>query len=114
MLSMVERLARWGRRTGLPGTGAAEDGLAPQDREPATNEPIFRLRRWPSLPPTMHTAAVLRLLSVMSTRPVNRGWMLRHSGLQAEQIDKLLERLQRNAALEVIDPSGFGPLPARH
>jgi hypothetical protein len=113
MLSMVERLARWGRRTGQPSTAAAEDSRAAHDAESA-NEPIFRLRRWPSLPPTMHTAAVLRLLSVMSTRPVNRGWMLRHSGLQEEQIDKLIERLQRNAALEVIDPSGFGPLPARH
>ena len=108
MLSMVERLARWGRRTVQPETGAAEDSRSAQD------EPIFRLRRWPSLPPALHTAAVLRLLSVMSTRPVNRGWMLRHSGLQAEQIDDLLDRLQRKSALEVIDPSGFGPLPARH
>jgi hypothetical protein len=112
MVSMVGRMAGWARRS----TSFAELGCVPplpRPQEPAGNEPIYRLRKWPSLPQAMHTAAVLRLLSVMSTRPVNRGWMVRHTQLPPTMVDQLIERLCRNGDVEVIDPSGFAPLTAQ-
>lgn len=110
MLSMVARLAGWARRsTGFsePGTGGPADSSRPQ-----RSEQTYRLRRWPTLPPLMRTAAVLRMLSVMSTRPVNRDWMLRHSGLGPTMVDQLIERLQRDDALDAIDSAPFGPTRA--
>jgi hypothetical protein len=50
---------------------------------------------------------VLRLLSLMSNRPVNRSWMLKHSHLGADRIDGLLDDLLQQRALIVIDPSDF-------
>ncbi|HEX9718748.1 MAG TPA: hypothetical protein VGA59_03380, partial [Ramlibacter sp.] len=50
---------------------------------------------------------VFRALSVMSTRPINRHWILAHSKLRAEQVDKLLQRLVEEGAVEVIDGSKF-------
>lgn len=114
MLAMVgRRMAGWARRT----TAFAELGAAPvvpQPVEPAGPEPIYRLRRWPSLPEGMRTVAALRLLSVMSTRPVSRGWVLRNTRMEAIEVDQLIERLCRKGEVEVIDPSGFAPMPARH
>jgi hypothetical protein len=103
-------MAGWARRT----TSFAELGAGPRE-EPSTlpqgPEPIYRLRKWPSLPGTMRSVATLRLLSIMSTRPVNRGWMVRHTPLTAADVDQLIERLCREGDVEVIDPSGFEPLP---
>lgn len=111
MLSMVARLAGWARRTTASFTDSGSAGIA--DSLPlADGEPIYRLRRWPTLPGPMRTATVLRLLSVMSTRPVNRAWMLRHSGLQSETVDQLISRLERDGALDAVDPSGYGPTRA--
>lgn len=74
---------------------AAEDGL------------VYRLKRWPDLPSAARTAVVLRLLSVMSHRPVNRRWMLSYSRLDAEHVDALLRRLVDRGEVDVIDASGF-------
>jgi len=68
---------------------------------------IYRLKRWPDLPTASRTADVLRLLSVMSHRPVNRRWMLANTRLEAGHIDRLLRRLIEGGAVEVIDPAAF-------
>ncbi|MHB1124018.1 MAG: hypothetical protein ACYC0T_15045 [Ramlibacter sp.] len=109
MPTATAKLARWARRTRssfasraareavpAPGAGsAAEDGL------------VYRLKLWPDLPSPARTANVLRLLSVMSHRPVNRRWMLSHSRLDAEHVDALLRRLVDRGEVDVIDTSGF-------
>jgi hypothetical protein len=113
MPRVVEAITQWARRTTssfaelVGDTGFAQTEL----QAPPTCEPIYRLREWPLLPASMRTADVLRLLSLMSTRPVNRHWMVQHSRLPEKKIDRLLERLAAQRALEVIDPSGFASLP---
>jgi hypothetical protein len=81
--------------------------LLPDDEE--GDALIYRLRRWPDLPSASRTADVLRLLSVMSHRPVNRRWMLANTKHEAGHIDRLLRRLTEAGAVEVIDPTGFAP-----
>jgi hypothetical protein len=68
---------------------------------------IYRLKHWPDLPCHHKTADVLRVLSVMSNRPVNRHWILANSKLRGEQVDRLLQRLVDDGAVDVIDASQF-------
>lgn len=111
MSAVTATFATWARRTRssllplawlasrpAPESGfdaVADDGL------------VYRLKRWPDLPSTVRTADVLRLLSVMSHRPVNRRWMISHSRLAVEHIDALLRRLVGRGDVEVIDASRF-------
>lgn len=100
-------LGQWARRTrtsfgALPPTHEdvqprADDGL------------IYRLKHWPSLPSPIRTADVLRLLSVMSHRAVNRRCMLAHSKLEASQLEALLRRLIAKGDVEVIDVRSLKP-----
>ena len=68
---------------------------------------IFRMKSWPQLPEDGRTADIYRVLSVMSQQPVNRQYLLARCRLGPQQLDKLLERLVADGALEVIDPSRF-------
>ena len=68
---------------------------------------IFRLKAWPNLPENGRTAEIYRMLSVMSSQPVNRRWLLERSQMAPRQLDRLLVRLVREGALEVIDPAHF-------
>ena len=68
---------------------------------------IFRMRSWPQLPEDGRTADVYRVLSVMSQQPVNRQYLLARCRMTPPQLDKLLERLVADGALEVIDPARF-------
>lgn len=109
MTRVTAALATWARRTrtsfgplvwlaSRPAAGAeeeADDGL------------VYRLRHWPELPSAARTADVLRLLSVMSHRPVNRRWMIAHSRLEVTRIDTLLQRLVARGDVEVIDVSRY-------
>jgi len=71
---------------------------------------IYRLRHMPERVPTsLRTAHVLRVLSVMSHRPVSRDWLLRHSKLKASVLDDLLGLLDEHGDLEIVDISGFAP-----
>ena len=70
---------------------------------------IFRLKAWPSLPESGRTAEIYRMLSVMSSQPVNRQWLLSRCTMAPGQLDALLKQLLDEGALEVIDPSGFAP-----
>ena len=73
---------------------------------------IYRLKHWPELPRASRTADVYRALSVMSNRPVNRHWILANSKLRPLDVDRLLQRLIDEDAVEVIDGSKFpaGPI----
>lgn len=100
-------LGQWARRT-RTSFGALPP--APEDAEPRTDDGlIYRLKHWPSLPSPIRTAEVLRLLSVMSHRAVNRRWMLAHSKLEDSQLEALLRRLIAKGDVEVIDVRSLKP-----
>lgn len=80
--------------------------------EDPSNQFIYRLRTWPELSDEARTAEVFRVLSVMSSRPVNRNWVLATSGMPPQRVDQFLSELAESGAVEVIDPSGFAPLEA--
>jgi hypothetical protein len=74
---------------------------------PATSL-VYRLRQWPEhLPDPLRTADVLRALSVMSHRPVNREWIVRNSKLKPATLDQLLELLVLHGDVDVVDTSKF-------
>lgn len=107
MPSVYDTLYRWARRTT---TSFAELRFVSSERGNMDTEAsglIYRLRHWPELPSHVRTADVLRTLSVMSHRPVNRHWILANSKLQAHDVDRLLARLVQQDAVEVIDGSKF-------
>jgi hypothetical protein len=68
---------------------------------------IFRLKAWPQLPEAGRTAEVYRMLSVMSSRPVNRQWLLARCRMAPKQLDTLLMKLAAEGSLEVINPARF-------
>jgi hypothetical protein len=70
---------------------------------------IYRLKHWPRIPSASRTAEILRTLSVMSHRPVNRRWILNSSGLDAREVDMLLRRLIEQDAVQITDA---GPYPS--
>ncbi len=77
--------------------------------EAAGDQLIYRLRRWPKLPSSGMTTDVTRTLSVMSTRPVNRRWILNNSSLPAREVDSMLRQLVEQDAVEVTDAGRFQP-----
>ena len=76
-------------------------------RRPAGADLIFRMKSWPQLPEDGRTADIYRVLSVMSSQPVNRQWLLARCSMTPQQLDKLLMKLVADGALEVIDPARF-------
>lgn len=107
MLSVYDTVFQWARRQR---TSFAELRFVPSERSSVEAEGsglIYRLKHWPELPSRVRTAGVLRALSVMSNRPVNRHWILANSKLQAQDVDRLLARLVEQDAVEVIDGSTF-------
>jgi hypothetical protein len=77
--------------------------LAPHD----LNSLVFRLKFWPDLPAQTRSVEMLRTLSAMDHRPLNRKWLLAHSKLEESQIDRLLELLIAEDAVELVDISQF-------
>ena len=71
---------------------------------------IFRLKAWPQLPEDGRTAEIYRILSVMSSQPVNRQWLLARCKMAPRAVDALMAKLVAEGAVEVIDPARF----ARH
>lgn len=84
----------------LPGPGLP---VAPH----ASDHLIYRLKHWPRIPSASRTAEMLRTLSVMSHRPVNRRWILNHSGLAAREVDLLLRRLVEQGAVQITDAGKY-------
>src|SRR3712207_3195835 len=99
VVGMMRAFTEWTRRT------SSSFGLSrpqfPQTEFPQTvaatpdvpGELIYRLKHWPRLPSAMRTAEVLRLLSVMSSRPLRRSWILECTRLDEKRLDLLTRRL---------------------
>lgn len=108
MPSVYDTLYGWARKTT---TSFTELRFVSSERNFADDETdglAYRLKHWPELLTMERTADILRTLSVMSSRPVNRNWILTHSRLHARQVDSLLEQLMADDAVEVIDTSKYG------
>jgi hypothetical protein len=110
MASVYDTLYNWARRT----TSSFGDmKFLPSQRgiELDTDDDgmIYKLRHWPDLSGAPRTAPVLRALSVMSHRPVNRRWIIATSKLNAAEVDRLLQRLIDEGAVVVVDKTKFVP-----
>lgn len=88
-------------RQAVPG-----EGVGRAERIPGADL-IFRLRAWPDLPERGRTAAIYRMLSVMSQQPVNRQWIVTNSRMAPLELDALLLALVADGSIEVIDPARF-------
>jgi hypothetical protein len=97
----------------LGGSRLAADGQSFQETRPApaarsrSADLIFRLKAWPQLDDAERTAEIYRILSVMSSQPVNRQWLAARCTMAPQALDKLLGQLVAQGALEVIDPARF-------
>ena len=107
-------MLRWTLRRWFGAGGKDEPAPAFQATHPihgrrgrAGGSLIFRLKAWPQLPESGRTAEIYRMLSVMSSQPVNRHWLLARSQMAPQQLDELLARWVADGALEVIDPARF-------
>lgn len=107
MASAYGTLYNWARKTTTSMVESRFGASQGEDMEKDGDGLIYRLKHWPELPGHNRTADVFRALSVMSTRPVNRRWILANSKLRAEQVDQLLSRLVNEGAVEVVDGSKF-------
>jgi hypothetical protein len=104
--SFFDSLRELARRTST--TAGELSAVVPLREEPSQQRGlVYRLRQWPDLPDRMRTADVLRALSVMSNRPVNREWLLRRVKLKARAVDELLAMLVTHGDVEVVDTSKF-------
>ncbi len=106
-MSMFEAIGGLARRVSLWGEMPVAEASRPPREETEGGGVIYRLRHWPTLPSAMRTADVLRLLSLMSSRPVSRHWMLTYAKLPERRLDVLLDRLAAQGALEEINPASF-------
>jgi hypothetical protein len=79
----------------------------PGDPGTPAGDLIFRMKSWPQLPEHGRTAEVYRILSVMSSQPVNRRWLIARCRMAPQQLDSLLMQMVSDGALEVIDPAQF-------
>ena len=84
---------------------AAARSVRPPRRGPG--DPAFRRGSWPALPAAARTAPIYRMLSVMSSQPVSRRWLVERCGIAPRRLDRLLAQLVREGAVEVIDPASF-------
>jgi hypothetical protein len=107
MRSVYETISRWARMTTSSMTDFRFPVTERAELEPIGEGLIYRLKHWPELPALSRTAGVYGTLSVMSNRPVNRRWILAHSKLQPDQVDRLMQRLIDQDAVEVIDGSKY-------
>lgn len=108
MPSIIDRVIHWARQFFAP---PSDPFLPTEVLDPGAGGDllIYRLRRWPKLPSSSMSTHVSRALSVMSTRPVNRRWILNNSSLRAHEVDSLLRLLVEQDAVEVTDAGKYGP-----
>ena len=93
------------RMFGPRGTGSFSE-TRPAKRVPGADL-IYRLKSWPEITEAGRTAEIYRMLSVMSSRPVNRQWILTRTSMDPQQLEALLRRWVAEGAIEVIDPARF-------
>ena len=107
-MPFVDFLLRWARQIF---TSPSDQFLPTEvmDSGSGGDQLIYRLRRWPKLPSSSMNTDITRTLSVMSTRPVNRRWILNNSSLQEREVDSMLQRLVEQDAVEVTDAGKYRP-----
>ncbi|HZY15089.1 MAG TPA: hypothetical protein VFE74_00590 [Ramlibacter sp.] len=105
-LSPIRRLLSLGRPDAAGAKAFRATRPATGENVPGSNL-IFRLKAWPQLPESGRTAETYRMLSVMSSQPVNRQWLLARFRMAPRQLDALLQQLIAEGALEVIDTARF-------
>ena len=93
------------RMFGPRGTGSFAE-TRPARKVPG-GDLIYRLKAWPVETEPGRTAEIYRMLSVMSSRPVNRQWVLTRTRMDRSQLEALLRKWVAEGAIEVIDPSRF-------
>lgn len=112
----MDTISGWTRRHssfGDPPPDVARSQPAANGR-PGAGDLIYRLKHWPDVPHSLRTADVLRLLSVMSSRPVRRSWVLANTRLDVQRLDRLLARLTAQDAIDTFDPAALpADRPAR-
>lgn len=111
MPNVVERVSTWSRHAVVFISALGRPAAPDQWPEHAGDNLVYRLRHWPRIPSASKTADILRTLSVMSHRPVNRRWILNHSRMNAGEVDGLLRRLVSQGAVHVIDAGSCPPDP---
>lgn len=82
-------------------------GERPDAQQPPARDLIYRLRTWPELADHQRNVDVYRMLSVMSSRPVNRSWVLSTTDMTEQYLDRLLADLIAVGAVDIIDPAQF-------
>ena len=107
MPNVVERLSGWPRQAVTSIAAWFRRAAPAEGPEPADDNLVYRLRHWPRIPSASKTADLLRTLSMMSHRPVNRRWILNNSRMNAGEVDGLLRRLVRQGAVHVIDAGSY-------
>src|SRR6478672_2467884 len=95
------------RMFGHRGTGSFAESR-PAKRVPGADL-IYRLKSWPEVTEPGRTAEIYRMLSVMSSRPVNRQWILSRTRMDPQKLEILLRKWVSEGAIEVIDPARFSP-----
>lgn len=103
---LVDPLSRLARQTFTFLSRSIRRGT---DTRTAADQLVYRLKRWPQLPSHGMSTDIYRTLSVMSTRPVNRRWILGNSSMKLQEVDGLLRRLVEMDAVEVTDCAKYGP-----
>ena len=117
-MSMFQTITEWAKRTSSSFGGSRAQLLESAFPQTVINEPdlpgdlIYRLKLWPELPHNLRTAEVLRLISLMSSRPLRRSWILERTRMNEQRLDLLLRRLSAQKALDVFDPSRLPDRPA--
>jgi hypothetical protein len=106
-LETLRRVVALGRRNAEAASPFQATRPASGRERAAAADLIFRLKSWPRLPEDGRTAEIYRILSVMSSQPVNRHWLLANFRLAPQQLDALLLKLVAEGAVEVIDPARF-------
>lgn len=113
---MFRAISEWTKRTssGFGGSRApAAETSFPATEVMGAEAPgdlVYRLRHWPELPPAMRTAEVLRLLSMLSSRPLRRSWILERTRLREDHLEALTRRLSAQGALDILDPERLPPM----
>lgn len=107
----MRAITEWAKRTSSSFGGSRPSLLESTFPSTVASEPdlpgdlIYRLRHWPELPGSLRTAEVLRLMSLLSSRPLRRSWILSRTRMDAQRLDRLVARLSAQQALDVLDPS---------
>ena len=107
MGSAYDTLFKWARRTTTSFAELSFLSSLHENPEEGGDVLVYRLKHWPELPARHRTADVYRALSLMSNRPVNRGWFLRHSRMKPKVLDGLIDGLVAQGAVEIIDVSAY-------